>query len=186
MDNDFGKLLVRLARCIIAKRLGKDCSYPDITDFSEQLKKKQGVFVTLEKNGALRGCIGIPEPIMSISEALKEAATSAAFSDPRFMPLEAGELNDIDIEVTLLSKPKEIERPFKDKIKIGRDGIILRCGARSGLFLPQVPVEQGWDIDEYLNNICLKAGLSPGCIDDPDARLYTFYGTIYKESELRN
>ncbi len=184
MDKNFGKLLLKMARYFIAKRLGRDLKFPDTDEYSDLMRKEQGVFVTLSKNGNLRGCIGIPEPVMSITDALKEAALSAAFRDPRFLPLESSELDDIKIEVTLLSKPQEIERPFREKIKIGRDGIILKSGGRSGLFLPQVPVEQGWDVDKYLQQICFKAGMTSDCLKDPNARLFTFYGTIYNEGEI--
>ncbi len=181
MNDGFGNYLLKSARFYISKKIGKKLKMPEAGDFDKLLEEKRGIFVTLSKNGKLRGCIGIPEPLMSIADGIKEASVSAAFNDPRFAPLALQELNDITIEVTLLTKPVEIIRPFRDKIVIGRDGLILRCGADAGLFLPQVPVEQGWDIDEYLVQICFKAGLSSDCLNYPEAKLYTFRGTVYKE-----
>ncbi len=181
MNDKFGEHLLKLARFYISEKVGKRMKMPDDSGFDKLLSTKRGVFVTLSKHGRLRGCIGIPEPLMSISGAIKEAAVSAAFNDPRFIPLEYKEFDDTTIEVTLLTKPIEITRPFREKIVIGRDGIIVRCGTKSGLFLPQVPTEQGWNVDEYLIQICFKAGLFSDCLKNPESKLYTFQGTVYKE-----
>ncbi|UCH72588.1 MAG: TIGR00296 family protein, partial [Thermoplasmatales archaeon] len=137
-----------------------------LSDFGELFNEKQGVFVTIHAfpNLDLRGCIGIPLPIMSLKNAIIEAAKSAT-KDPRFFPITKNELENIIIEVTILTKPELINvnnpKEYLNKIKIGRDGLIVEKDFYKGLLLPQVPVEQGWDKKEFLSNTCMKAGLLP-------------------------
>jgi len=138
-----------------------------------------GVFVTLKKQGELRGCIGIPAP-GPLSERLKEAAQGVT-RDPRFPPLELSEMQDTTVEVSVLTKPKPVEDP--KKVVVGKDGIIMRRGFNSGLLLPQVPVEQGWTLEEYLDYGCLKAGLPPEAWKDGTAQIFTFQAKVFKEIE---
>ena len=150
-----------------------------------------GVFVTLNyltrtREEHLRGCIGFPLPDKKLHESVIEAAIAAATQDPRFTPVDPRELESILFEVSVLSPAEEIKgnlSEYKKEIKIGRDGLILRWRYGSGLLLPQVPVELKWDIDEYLANICYKAGASADVWQDPASRLYKFQAIVFKEVE---
>lgn len=141
----------------------------------------EGLFVTLHKQGALRGCIGCLEGQDPLEKLIYQYARSAAFEDPRFPPLREDELNLLEIEITILS-------PFKrvmdlSEIVIGTHGLYLKKGYRSGLFLPQVPVEQQWDRIEYLQHLCDKAGLPRGTWEHKEAELYSFTGEILREKD---
>lgn len=155
---------------------------------------RAGVFVTLnllEAQGreSLRGCIGFPLPHKQLHQSVVEAAIAAATEDPRFAPVERGELGRITFEVSVLTEPAALaaSRPtdYRKLIKIGRDGLLLRSRYGSGLLLPQVPVEWDWDVDEYLANICYKAGAPSNAWLDPSSKLYTFQAIIFKELEPR-
>lgn len=147
-------------------------------DYTPQVGGMMGVFVTLNKHGELRGCIGLPNPV-ELSEGLREAALGAA-NDPRFPPLGKDELKEITIEVSLLSPPERVEDPLKE-IEIGKHGIIIRHGYHSGLLLPQVPVEHKWKLREFLDHGCLKAGLTPGFWKEPGVEVFRFEGIVYAE-----
>ena len=153
---------------------------------SQNFSQKSGVFVTLHTypKQQLRGCIGIPYPMMPLENAIMEAAQSATH-DPRFPPLKKDEINRVIVEVTILTPPIKIlvENPqqYLKEIKIGRDGLIAEQGHYKGLLLPQVPVEQGWNVEEFLTQTCLKAGLLPDAWFDSDTILYRFSGNIFYE-----
>jgi AmmeMemoRadiSam system protein A len=138
--------------------------------------EKAAVFVTLEKNRNLRGCIGFTERLFPLEEAVQRAAISAAYEDPRFFPLRKEEINEVTVEVSILS---EAEPCNLEDIKEG-DGIILECGIRKALFLPQV-WEELKTKEEFLSNLCLKAGLNPYCWKDKNCKFYKFYVIAYKE-----
>lgn len=180
-----GEDAVRLARAAIEEYLknGKIISPDNLPDV---FKEKRGVFVTLNKKAdikELRGCIGRPYPSLPLGEAIIASAINAALEDPRFHPVEQRELDDIIIEVTVLSVPKYIDskpRDLPEKIKIGRDGLIVIKGANSGLLLPQVAVEHGFDSIEFLSHTCMKAGLMPDAWLE-GAEVYCFEGQIFEE-----
>jgi AmmeMemoRadiSam system protein A len=132
---------------------------PQIRLENEKYREKRGVFVTLHRNGELRGCIGYPLPVSPLLDAIMDNAISAAFRDPRFPEVEKKEFPEIDIEISVLTVPERVESI--NDILIGRDGIIISRNDHRGLLLPQVPLEQGWDLDQYLSYGCMKAGL-PG------------------------
>ena len=144
-----------------------------------------GVFVTLYEGEELRGCIGFPEPVEPLYVAVVDAARAAAFEDPRFPPLKKSELSKIRIEVSVLTKPELIEvsssSEYLKKIKVGEDGLIVRCGFDSGLLLPQVAVEYAWTVEEFLENTCMKAGLPADCWKSLKCRIFKFQAKIYKE-----
>lgn len=150
--------------------------------------EKLGVFVTIHTfpNNNLRGCMGIPYPIMTLDNSILEASKSV-INDPRFPILTRQELDKIVIEVTVLSKPVKIKisepMDYIKNIKIGRDGLIIKNGFYSGLLLPQVPIEQSWNIYEYLENICLKAGLPPNSWKNKESIIYKFFGQVFSEIE---
>jgi len=153
----------------------------ELVDIDEyNFKEKQGCFVTIKKNGELRGCIGFPMPVISLNEAIFQAARAAAFEDPRFPPLQESELKEIKIEVSILTVPKQIEPPYEEKIEIGKDGLIVK-NKSSGLLLPQVPVEWKWDKKEFLEHCCEKAGLSKDAYKDKGTIVETFQAEIFEE-----
>ena len=183
-----GEKAVRYARYVIEKHVkGEEIEdKPDGKIFEE----KHGVFVTINKypSKMLRGCIGIPEPIMPLKDALKEAAISACH-DPRFPPLQENELDEITIEVSVLTKPEliKVSKPeeYIKEIKAGRDGLIIEKGFYRGLLLPQVATEYGWNEMEFLNETCMKAGLPPDCWFNEDVKIYRFQAVIFEEEEPR-
>ncbi len=182
-----GTFLIRLARETIEKLLreGGPTSLPE--DASEKLRENAGVFVTLETypEKGLRGCIGYPEPTLPLVEATCKAAVSAATEDPRFPPLLEGELENTLIEVTVLTPPELIEvaspRDYLNEIEIGRDGLIIEKGFNRGLLLPQVPVDQGWSMEDFLSYACMKAGLMADCWTQEDTKIYKFSGIVFAE-----
>ncbi|CAG0991978.1 hypothetical protein FLAV_02357 [Flavobacteriales bacterium] len=182
-----GEMAVRLARTAIKECLtnGKKINPDNLPDI---FKEKRGVFVTLNKKIAskeLRGCIGRPYPVLPLGEAIILSAINAAREDPRFYPVELKELDEIVIEVTVLTVPKRINakpRDIPDKIVIGRDGLIISSGSSSGLLLPQVAVEHGFNCTEFLSQTCMKAGLMPDAWLE-GAQVYSFEGQIFEEIE---
>ena len=150
--------LIKLAKATIQNKLDNK-PLPSIKTDDQRLKEIQGVFVTLKKHGDLRGCIGNIIGIVPLVEGVQQMALSAAFSDPRFSPVSKGEYADLEFEISVLTPPV----PIKDisEIEIGRHGLILKKGYNQGVFLPQVPLEQGWDVNQYLMWLSQKAGLPP-------------------------
>jgi AmmeMemoRadiSam system protein A len=147
-----------------------------------------GAFVTLHKFGAggpagrggqLRGCIGrmgSPDPL---EKTVRTMALEAAFGDPRFPPLQESELAQCRIEISVLSPMEKCADPYS--VKVGVHGLYLIHRGRSGVLLPQVPTEQGWDLQEYLDYICVKAGLPPRSYEAPGAELLTFTASVFGE-----
>lgn len=183
--NAEGKKLISLAKDSIASQLtGSELEISD--DIKKEFSQEQGVFVTLTVNGELRGCIGFPEPMYPLWEGVVEAAKSAAFSDPRFPPLTGEEFDDIEIEVSVLTVPREIKvkkpEEYLKQIKIGEDGLIIR-GVSSGLLLPQVFSEYNCDAEQALEMTCEKAMLPSDAWKDPNNKIYKFQAIIYSESK---
>ncbi len=187
MDERDGKLLVKVARNAIASYLRDGKVISPLGDGSDELKEKRGVFVTLRTypENRLRGCIGLIEPRTELLDSVVSAGISSATRDPRFHPLSARELMHITIEITVLTAPERMaaENPYEylKLIELGRHGLIIENGLNRGLLLPQVPVEQGWSVEEFLEGVCLKAGLSPGVWMEPESKLFSFEGLIFSE-----
>ena len=178
-----GTLAVKTARMVIEEYV-REGRTPEVK-MPEVFDQPSGVFVTLKERGELRGCIGYPYPDIELKKALVDSAVNAATQDPRFPRVSSRELGELEVEVTVLSEPellkvKATERP--KHIVIGRDGIIVEYGLYRGLLLPQVPIEQGWGPEEYLEYGCLKAGVSPDAWVDEKTKVYTFQGQIFKET----
>lgn len=148
--------LLRMARSSIEKYL-ESRKYPTIKSPNKELLKKCGAFVTLNKDGNLRGCIGYTQAVMPLCETVSKAAISAATHDTRFNPVSAEELKEIKISISVLSPLKRIKD--NKEIKVGTHGLVIRKQGRSGLLLPQVATEEGWDRLTFLQHTCLKAGL---------------------------
>ena len=138
-----------------------------------------GAFVTINKDGALRGCIGRLIASESLERTVHAMTIEAAFGDPRFPPLTAGELGNCTIEISALSPLAPCNDP--QSVEVGVHGLYLVHRGRSGVLLPQVPVEQGWNLDEYLAYICIKAGLPPRSYEAIGANLYTFTAVVFGE-----
>ncbi|MGC9336552.1 MAG: AmmeMemoRadiSam system protein B [Candidatus Cloacimonadia bacterium] len=165
--------LLNLARGSIEYYLENKKLLPLEKPESEILNEKRAVFVTLNKNHNLRGCIGQLIAQMPLYQAVAEMAVAAAFSDPRFNPVKESELKDISIEISVLTPMKRVKSI--DEIKMGRDGVYIKKGARSGVFLPQVAEETGWDKQTFLENLCMhKAFLPKDAYLDEDTELYIF------------
>lgn len=164
-------------------------SHPTIPDDIRDLTEERGVFVTLERypNHDLRGCIGYPEPVMPLIEAIESSARSAAFKDPRFQPVARNELSNLTIEVSVLTKPTLIEvndpKEYLQEIKVGRDGLVVENGPFRGLLLPQVPVEWKWNAEKFLSQTCVKAGLPQNSWQDQETKIYKFTAQIFSELE---
>ncbi|HNX35237.1 MAG TPA: AmmeMemoRadiSam system protein B [Kiritimatiellia bacterium] len=154
--------LLTLARETITRALktgAKSAAAAAPEDVTEGMKAVRGGFVTLHKQGELRGCIGEIVPRREVWKVVREQALNAAFHDPRFPPLAPDELDAIDIEISMLTPPKPVAS-WKE-IVVGRHGMVLSKGGRSAVFLPQVAPEQGWGIEETLTHLAMKAGLPP-------------------------
>jgi len=186
LNLDDGRKAVVLARSVVEQYVKNDSSLQ--SELPGVFTEKQGTFVTLHTfpEHDLRGCIGIPLPIMPLEEAIIDAAKSST-RDPRFPPLGENEINKVIIEVTILTKPELINattpQDYVSSIEIGRDGLIVEQGFYKGLLLPQVPVEQGWDKEEFLSNTCMKAGLLPDAWFDENIKIFKFSGQIFTEIE---
>ena len=177
--------LIQTARRAI-KQYVKNGKKISVNNYLEKYNNKRGVFVTIYKKNpkSLRGCIGFPYPSFPLIEALIEAAISAC-NDPRFPPLSEDELDQITIEISILTEPKLINvkdpKEYLKKIEIGKDGLIIKKGVFSGLLLPQVAVEQKWNVEQFLENICLKAGLTIDSWMDETSKIYKFQAEIIHE-----
>jgi AmmeMemoRadiSam system protein A len=152
---------------------------------SSALAKPCGAFVTLhikDRQGAkpsLRGCIGRMTAVWPLEKTVRNMALEAAFGDPRFPPLSPEEFPRCSIEISALSPMSPCPNPRE--VKVGTHGLYLVHRGRAGVLLPQVPVEQGWDLDQYLDYICVKAGLPAGSYGEPEARLFTFTAAVFGE-----
>jgi len=167
LTQKLGQALIALARNSISERIAKNFQADESQDNileDKRLQAKSGTFVTLNKKGALRGCIGSLKSSETIIESVKRNALNAAFHDYRFDPLTPKELDQVEIEVSVLSEPEILK--YEDgadlisKLKPGEDGVIIRHGAARATFLPQV-WKQLSEPAEFLNHLCLKAGLAP-------------------------
>ncbi|MDH3341366.1 MAG: TIGR00296 family protein [Nitrosopumilus sp.] len=184
ISNDNGKELVKMARQAVERYLKNNLKINDL-EFNSKFNFESGVFVTINKRNTLRGCIGYPIPIRKLADGLIDAAISAATQDPRFTPVDIDELDQVIFEVTVLTSPIEIiaDHPneYLSIIKVGRDGLIVENAYTSGLLLPQVPTEYGWNVKEFLEFTCKKAGLGKDAWKDKTTKVSRFEGVIFKE-----
>ena len=178
--------LVKLARDSISGVLnGKEANVS--SDVKEEFKDKLGAFVTLYVDDKLAGCIGFPEPTAPLWRAVKESALSAAFEDPRFIHIDIERYKRVRIEMSILTKPEEIKvnesSEYPSKVNVGKDGLVIRAGFRSGLLLPQVATEYGWDSEEFLSQTCIKAGLDKDYWKGIRKGVYKFQAQIFSEEK---
>lgn len=187
-----GRRVVEIARTTVDSfvQTGK---YRKLGASEAYLAEKRGVFVTLNtvEEGAsmLRGCIGFPYPVKPLGEAVQEAAVEASTYDPRFTPVRPEELSGIVVEVSVLTVPVELNvknrNEMPSRVKVGEDGIVISNEFTSGLLLPQVATEQGWEAEEFLNEACMKAGLSPDSWLIPSTKVQIFQADIFAEKSPR-
>lgn len=171
--------LLALARAAIAEYL-KTGRIPDVKTDDPALTRRSGAFVTLKESGELRGCIGHMRADTPLYRVVQEMAVSAATSDPRFPPMKVDELGKVHIEISVLSPLRRITDV--QQIQVGAHGLMIVKGERQGVLLPQVPIEQGWTRDEYLEGLCRKAGLPAGCWREAEqAALYAFTAVVFGE-----
>ena len=184
ISDNAGKYLVELAKETIKYFLDTGKTMVKPQDYPIELDEELGVFVTLNKNKRLRGCIGYAEPIKPAIDATMDVAIAAAFNDPRFPQLSPDEFGKLDFEVTVLTKPEMIvvahPDQYFDEIEIGRDGLIIQKGYAKGLLLPQVAVENAFTKEDFLEHTCMKAGISADSWMDESCDVFKFQGQIFK------
>jgi AmmeMemoRadiSam system protein A len=178
LNNSERQLLLKVARDAVHRHLsGLAFERPEVPD--GVMTKPLGVFVSIHSGAELRGCIGRIQPEKPLVETTAECAISAAVADPRFPPLEFGELPHVSFEVSALSPLKEIDGV--EQIEVGLHGLLVEKGSNRGLLLPQVATRYGWDPHEFLSQTCLKAGLGPDDWKD-DATLFAFEALVFDET----
>lgn len=178
------KKLIMLAREVISAYFkGKEVTVSN--DIKDEFGEDCGVFVSLYLKDELIGCIGIPKPIMPLYKAVIQGAKGAAFEDPRFPPLKEDQMDGLRVEISVLTEPEAIEikdpKDYLEKIKIGKDGLMIQDEFGSGLLLPQVAVEWDWDAKEFLNQTCMKTGLEPDCWCNLKRNVYKFQAQVFTE-----
>jgi hypothetical protein len=183
-----GNIALELSRRAIIEYLSSNRTI-EADDLPSVFYKNRGVFVTLNKRinttKELRGCIGRPYPVMLLGDAIIISAINAATEDPRFMSVTIKEMDNIEIEVTVLTMPYKLEgkpEELPGKIEIGRHGLIVQKGFNSGLLLPQVAEEHGFNAEEFFTQTCMKAGLAPDAWFDPDTQVCAFEGQIFSQT----
>lgn len=149
--------------------------------------ERPGIFVSLHKgrDGGLRGCIGCLTSDSSLEDVVVDMTTKAATQDPRFRPIAPGEVPGIDIEISVLNPPEQIQR--LEDIELGRDGLLVVGRGHRGVLLPQVATEYGWDAATFVEETCRKAGLPRDAATDDDVDVYRFSAEVFGElSEERS
>ncbi len=167
--------LLQIARSTLDKFVQDNEIFQPQTDNLKFLSNK-GAFVTLKKRGQLRGCIGFIEPVLPLYQTIVQATIYAASRDARFPPVASSELSDIELEISVLTPLKKINA--LKEVEVGRDGLLIAKGTRRGLLLPQVPVENHWSKQTFLQQACLKAGLSKDAWKS-GAEIYTFEAIVF-------
>lgn len=186
LTEEEGNMGLRLARAAIEQYLSEQTRLKAPADLPASFDEKRGVFVTLNKYGNLRGCIGYPYPVFKLKDAIIDSAISAAVGDPRFPPVTKREFENVTIELTVLSMPQVLKATPKElptHIEIGRHGLIVKRGLYQGLLLPQVATEYNWAPEEFLCQTCWKAGLPLDAWLEEETEVSTFEGQIFKEEE---
>ncbi len=179
-----GVFLVRLARRAIEEYVKNRRKVAPPPETPGRLMRKGMAFVTIETlvggGRELRGCIGFLKPIYPLAETVINAAIAAATEDPRFPPLSMEELGSIVIEFSVLSPPRRVSNP-RQEVVVGEHGIIVSRGWFSGTLLPQVPIEYCWDVETFLAEGCIKAGLYPDCWLDPSTTIEVYTARVFQE-----
>lgn len=190
-----GTRLIKFARENIEYFLQNDRRIIVPEDIKEKFKEHYGAFVTLNRynvdGNPLRGCIGYIEPKFALYDVIHRVSISSAVEDPRFPSVTLKEMDNIVIELSILTPPKLIEvndpKEYLQKIVIGRDGLIAEKGARRGLLLPQVPVDhdRNWDVQTFLFHVCEKSWLPKDAWKDLSTKIYSFQAILFEEVKPR-
>ena len=180
LTEEDGQVLIEAARQAIASRLSRKAGcYP--APVTPALMMPCGAFVTLKSEGCLRGCIGRISSTRSLLQTVKEMAVASAFEDPRFPPMTESEWPSIRVEISVLSPMKRVADP--QAVCVGTHGVMIRSGLNSGLLLPQVATEQGWDREMFLSHACRKAGLAPEAWRNPSTEIEVFSAMVFEQAE---
>ncbi len=177
------KLLLQMARATIEAHL-LDQPAPALGSTPQSLGERRGAFVSLHRQGRLRGCIGYLEAVKPLGETVREMAAAAAFHDPRFRPLGKDELADLELEISVLSPMQLIKNV--EEIKVGTHGLFIIQGSCRGLLLPQVATEYKWDRLTFLQQTCCKAGLPPDAWKDPSTKIYAFTAEVFADQPQKS
>jgi AmmeMemoRadiSam system protein A len=169
--------LIRIAREALRLAVEEGRTYEPPRPAAAGLLEERGVFVTLKERGELRGCIGYVLPTKPLYLAVRDMAINSALRDPRFRPVTPDELPTLDIEISVMTLLQPVADP--NEIVVGEDGLVIEAQGRSGLLLPQVAPEQGWDREQFLQGVCMKAGLPPDAYTWEDAKLHKFQAHIF-------
>lgn len=190
-----GTMLINFARDNIEFFLKNDRRIPIPNLIKEKFTNKYGAFITLNKynvqGNPLRGCIGYIEPKYSLYDVIHKISINSAIEDSRFPSVSSEEMDNIIIELSILTPPKLIEindpMEYLNKIVIGRDGLIVEKGMRRGLLLPQVPIDhnRNWDVETFLSQTCVKAWLDSQAWKDLSTKVYSFQAILFEEKEPR-
>jgi MEMO1 family protein len=179
------KTLILLARRTLEDHFqGKQAGQKELEEqfkITPLLKEKAGVFVTLRKHGALRGCIGSIIGVEPLWEGVCNNVLKSAFQDPRFPRLRNDELKEVDIEISVMTPLQPLE-DYK-KIKLGTDGVVIRKDYHQAVYLPQVATETGWDLDQFLGSLCQKAGLPARAYQEKGMEFHIFQAQVFEETE---
>lgn len=174
------KTLLEIAkRAVMAKAANREL--PKLSIDLPVLKEKRGAFVTLKKRGHLRGCIGYIKAVKPLGDTVQEMAVAAAFHDPRFPSVKGEEIRDLNFEISVLS-PLQIIKNINE-IEVGKHGLFIVRGYNSGLLLPQVATEYGWDRETFLKETCFKAGLPPKAWKDKETEIYIFSADYFGDKD---
>ncbi|MCI4317288.1 MAG: TIGR00296 family protein [Thermoplasmata archaeon] len=194
VSEDEGRIAVEWARAAIGRHLSGGARSDPAEPFSGHpvpppvFGERRGVFVTLHRypQGTLRGCVGFPLPHLPLAEGIPRAAVAAAVEDHRFAPVSLDELDRIQVEVSVLTTPRPVVAEPREEmpsaVVVGRDGLLADGWGSSGLLLPQVAVELGWDSRTFLDETCIKAGLPPDAWLDPAVKIRAFEAEIFRET----
>ncbi len=180
LRNDEKRCLLQIARDAVESVLTRSKTSP-IESPSGNLAIPSGAFVTLHRNGRLRGCIGRVTAVEPLAHVVADCAVAAATSDPRFSRLHPAELRDLRIEVSVLSRPQEISA---EEVQPGIHGVIVSRAENRGILLPQVAAERAWARERFLEETCEKAGLSVNAWRDPATRIEVFTAEVFSDSDF--
>ena len=172
--------LLALARKSVEYAVREKKAYEPTANASEVLNQERGAFVTLRKSGELRGCIGYTSAEKSLYLTVRDTATLAALRDHRFQPVSASELPQLEYEISVLSPLRRVLDIRQ--IKVGQYGLLMKNGSYEGLLLPQVPVEEKWDRQRFLDETCAKAGMQRGCWKDENTDIFVFTAVVFGEN----
>ena len=173
--------LLALARKSVEYAVREKKAYEPTASASEVLNQERGAFVTLRESGELRGCIGYTSAAKPLYMTVRDTATLAALRDSRFQPVSASELPQLDYEISVLSPLRRVLDV--QQIKVGQHGLLMKNGAYEGLLLPQVPVEERWDRQRFLEETCAKAGMRSGCWKDENTDIFMFTAVVFAENK---